>query len=142
MDYEDEVISELTADECWELLRGEEFGRLAYLLGDEINIAPINYAVDGQAHLFETAEGSKLLGIVMNPHVVFETDRYSNDIAESVIVRGKARLLEEDEAHRIEKVPVRPWLETLKYYVFEIVPSRLTGRRFHLNRRPGRVRDS
>jgi uncharacterized protein len=142
MDYEDEVISELSTDECWKLLRGAEFGRLAYLLGDEINIAPINYAVDGQTLLFETAEGSKLLGIVMNPHVVFETDRYSNDIAESVIVRGRARLLEEDEAHRIENVSLRPWVETLKYNVVEIVPSRLTGRRFHLNRRPERARDS
>lgn len=142
MGYEDEAISELTVDECWELLRGEEFGRLAYLLGDEINIAPINYAVDGQTLLFETAEGSKLIGIVMNPHVVFETDRYNDDLAESVVVRGHARRLEEDEAHRIENVPLRPWLGTLKYNVVQIVPAKLTGRRFHLNRRPGRGRDA
>ena len=142
MDYEDEVISELTTDECWELLRGGEFGRLAYVLGHEINIAPINYAVDGQTLLFETAEGSKLLGIVMDPHVVFETDRYNNEIAESVIVRGHARLLEEDEAHRIENVPLRSWLKTLKYNVIEIVPAKLTGRRFHLNRLPERVHEA
>lgn len=135
MDYEKEVVRELTTDECWQLLREEEFGRLAYLLGDELNIAPVNYAVDGQTLLFETAEGSKLLGIVMHPRVVFEADRYDDYVAESVIVRGHARLLEEDEAHRIETVPLRPWLSTLKYNVVEIVPATLTGRRFHLDRR-------
>jgi uncharacterized protein len=41
-------------EECWKFLRGHEFGRLAHHLADEV---------------FRTAEGSKLLGVVMNPDV-------------------------------------------------------------------------
>ncbi len=127
---DDEITVELTGPECWEALRGEELGRLAYRLGDEMDIAPVNYAVDGQTLLVKTAEGSKLLGVVMNPEVVFEIDRYDDRAALSVVVRGRARLLEEDEAHRADDVPLRPWIDTAKYNVIEIVPTRVTGRRF------------
>jgi nitroimidazol reductase NimA-like FMN-containing flavoprotein (pyridoxamine 5'-phosphate oxidase superfamily) len=134
MDYDADIINELTTDECWAALRKDEFGRLAYRLGDEVHIAPLNYAVDGSTLLFRTAEGSKLLGIVMSPEVAFEIDSYDDELATSVIVRGRARLLPEDEAHRSENVPLRPWLDTLKYNVVEIAPVEVTGRRFHLNR--------
>ena len=66
MYYDEDIISELSRDECWAALRGEEFGRLAYMLGNQVNLVPLNYAVDGDTLLFRTAEGSKLLGVVMN----------------------------------------------------------------------------
>lgn len=127
-------VIELVQDRCWAALRAEEFGRLAYRLGDEINLVPVNYAVDGDTLLFRTAEGSKLLGIVMHPDVVFEIDAYGEDSAQSVVVRGKARLLEEDEAHRADTSGLRSWLPTLKYNVIEIRPVEVTGRRFTLAR--------
>ena len=131
---EDEVVTELTPEECWDMLREEEFGRLAYLLVDEVHITPINYAVDGDTLLFRTAEGNKLLAVVMGAEVAFEIDRYSEDRARSVVVRGSARLLPEDEAHRAENVPLRPWVPTLKYNVVEIEPKVITGRAFELSR--------
>lgn len=131
---DDETMTVLTHDECWEALRADEFGRLAYRLGEEVNLAPLNYAVDGGTLLFRTAEGSKLLGVVMHPDVVFEIDGYDEDHAHSVIVRGTARQLEEDEEHRAENVPLRPWLDTLKYNVVEITPTEISGRRFRLHR--------
>jgi uncharacterized protein len=134
MDYDEDIIVELSQEECWAALCAEEFGRLAYLLGDEVNLVPLNYTVDGDTLLFRTAEGSKLLGIVMHPDVVFEIDTYDEDSAQSVIVRGKARLLEEDEAHRADTTPLRPWLPTLKYNVVEIEPVATTGRKFALAR--------
>ncbi len=130
----DEVVTELTPEECWDMLREEEFGRLAYLLVDEVHITPINYAVDGDTLLFRTAEGSKLLAVVMGAEVAFEIDRYGEDRARSVVVRGSARLLPEDEAHRAENVPLRPWVPTLKYNVVEIEPKAITGRAFELSR--------
>lgn len=132
MSIYDDIISELTTEECWEVLRGQEFGRLAYLLGDEVNIAPVNYTVVGETLLFMTAEGSKLLGVVMHPEVVFEVDRHDDDFAHSVIVRGRARQLPESEEHRVEGSGLRTWIDTLKYNVVEIAPTRITGRRFRL----------
>jgi nitroimidazol reductase NimA-like FMN-containing flavoprotein (pyridoxamine 5'-phosphate oxidase superfamily) len=134
----DDVVTVMSAEECWQALRSEEFGRLAYRLGDEVDLVPLNYAVDDSTGepclLFRTAEGSKLLGILMHPQVVLEIDRYDEQQARSVIVRGRARRLEEDEAHRAENLPLRPWVPTLKYDVVEIVPEHLSGRHFVLER--------
>ena len=130
----DEVVTELTPEECWQMLRDEEFGRLAYRLVDEVHITPINYAVDGGTLLFRTAEGNKLLAVAMGSEVAFEIDRYGEESARSVVVRGNARLLPEDEAHRAENVPLRPWVPTLKYNVVEIQPKVVSGRAFELSR--------
>lgn len=130
-----EATHVLNDDQCWELLRSEEFGRLAFHLAEEVHIAPVNYAVDHQSLLFRTAEGSKLLAVVMNPDVAFEIDTYDDETARSVIVRGTARLLEEDEAHRAENVPLRPWVDAdVKYNVVEILPTKMTGRQFDLSK--------
>jgi len=92
------------------MLRRHELGRLAFRRVDEVHIAPINYAVDHETLLFRTAEGSKLLSVVMGSQVAFEIDEHDDDSARSVVVRGRARLLGEDEAHRAENLPVRPWV--------------------------------
>ncbi len=130
----DEVVTELTSEECWQMLRDEEFGRLAYRLVDEVHITPINYAVQESSLLFRTAEGNKLLAVVMGSEVAFEIDRYDEESARSVVVRGTARLLPEDEAHRADNVPLRPWTTTLKYNVVEIQPKVVSGRAFELSR--------
>ena len=85
------------------MLRAEEFGRLAFRLVDEVHITPVNYAVDGETLLFRTAEGSKLLGVVMGSDVAFEIDHYGEDTARSVVIRGRARLLPED-AHTLQRL--------------------------------------
>jgi uncharacterized protein len=109
----EDQVTEMGTEECWEFLRRHEFGRLAHHLADEVHIAPVNYAVDHdpasdrRSLLFRTAEGSKLLGVVMNPDVAFEVDEVVGEQATSVIVRGRARRLEEDEEHRAENVPLR-----------------------------------
>lgn len=124
----------LTEEESWEFLRSQEFGRLAFHLVGEVHIVPVNYAVDGETLLFRTAEGDKLLGIVMNDDVAFEIDQYDETTARSVIVRGKARKLEEDEEHRVDQVPLRPWVTELKYNVVELAPTSISGRAFELHR--------
>ncbi len=132
MDAED-PISELTADECWEMLRTHSFGRLAFHLGPEVHLTPINYAVEGRKLLFRTAPGNKLVGVTMNSDVVFEIDEYDAVSARSVIVRGVARRLDEDQQHRADEVPLRPWVPTAKYEVVEIQPEEVTGRAFFLD---------
>ena len=130
----EDPVTVLSSDECWEMLRAEEFGRLAFRLLDEVHITPINYAVEGECLLFRTAEGEKLLGVVMGAPVAFEVDRYDEVSARSVVVRGTARLLPEDEAHRADNLRLRTWVSTPKYDVVEIVPGVITGRRFELTR--------
>lgn len=133
---EQNPMKTLSGEECWERLGQEEFGRLAYHLADEVHIAPINYAVQGEDLLFRTAEGSKLLGVVMNQDVAFEIDRISDEdeVAWSVVARGAARILEGDEARAADNLRLRPWVSTDKFNVVAIAVEELSGREFHLSR--------
>jgi len=130
----------LRQDECWEMLAEHELGRLAFTILDEQHITPINYAVDRDALgnrtlLFRTAPGGKLLAVAMGAEVALEIDDFAGETAMSVVVRGHARHLGEDEEHRVEILPLRSWVgEDNKYDVVEIVPIEVTGRRFPLDR--------
>ncbi len=131
----DEPIRELHELECWERLEAGEFGRLAYHLLDEVHIVPINYAV-GSDHrlLFRTAEGSKLLGVVMHGDVAFEVDHFEDESAWSVVARGQARKVEGQEERDTDNLPLRPWIQTPKYNVVAIDVTEVTGRAFNLDR--------
>jgi len=131
----EERSGELSEDECWAFLRSEELGRLAFRMVEEVHIVPINYAVDEHTLLFRTAPGDKMLAVALGGEVAFEADRVSDERATSVVVRGRARILPEDEAHRAELVPLRPWVEgPEKYDVVEIAPQHVTGRSYRLDR--------
>lgn len=128
-------VHQLSTQECWDLLRSKEFGRLAFHLVGEVHITPINYAVKGEKIIFMTAEGSKLLGITMNADVAFEVDEILKDEhAISVIARGTARQLEGSEKYVVEELPLRPWVPTAKSCVVEVSVSEISGRRFDLAR--------
>lgn len=135
MDDEDQV-RELSVDECWEMLRAGDLGRLAFRVVDEIHILPINYAVLGESVVFRTAEGTKLLGVVMGAPVALEVDSHDEESAQSVVVRGIAQLLPEDEAHVADDLASLSWVQPgmPKDNVVRIVPAEVTGRQFRLLR--------
>src|SRR4051812_32154322 len=99
---EEEPVTTLTTEECWELLQLEEFGRLAYRLVDEVHLVPINYVADAGHLLFRTASGNKLLAAALHSDVAFEIDWRDEHTAWSVVVRGRLRRLHEDEVRRVE----------------------------------------
>lgn len=129
-------ITVLSTDDCWERLRGQEFGRLAYHLTDEVHIVPINYAVDEGRILFRTAEGSKLLGVVMDTDVAFEIDLVDEEaeVAWSVVARGRASVLEGDPARQADNLRLRPWIDTEKFNIVAVEVDELSGRQFRMSR--------
>ena len=127
-------VVDLTAEECWELLALARFGRLAYLLVDEVHVVPINVVADAGSLLFRTASGNKLLAAAMHAPVAFEIDWHDERVAWSVVARGRLRRLPEDEASRVEPKLVEPWVSSPKYDVVEIIPESVSGRRFVLSR--------
>ena len=128
-------VTALSEEECWELLRSQEFGRLAFHLAREVHIVPLNYAIDAKDRIvFRTAEGSKLLGLTMNDDVAFEIDEFTEEEARSVVVRGNARQLERPELDEIEQLPLRPWVDTAKFNVIAVEVDEMSGRHFELTR--------
>jgi nitroimidazol reductase NimA-like FMN-containing flavoprotein (pyridoxamine 5'-phosphate oxidase superfamily) len=127
-------VVELPEDECWALLSGEQVGRLAYRLADEIHVVPLNYKVRDRTVLVLTAEGNKLLAAEMGSEVALEADWFDAEEAWSVLVRGRLRRLGEGEA-RAADLDALSWIPTFKYDVVQVVPTAVTGRRFCLARR-------
>lgn len=130
------TVQILSEAECWARLRATEFGRMAYHLADEVHIAPVNYAVDGGRILFRTAEGSKLLGLVMNEDVAFEIDLVDEEAenAWSVVARGRAQILEGEQVRQADNLRLRPWVSSAKHNVVAIAVEEVSGREFHLAR--------
>lgn len=128
-------VEVLGTDECWDLLRGEEFARLAYRLVDEVHLVPINYLVEGDGLLMRTGSGGKLLAAALDSDVALEIDWHDDRSAWSVVVRGRLHRLEDHEHHRLDGLPQQSWVPTPKDDVVELVPAEITGRRFQLERR-------
>ena len=132
-------VRHLSEDECWELLISSSFGRLAMSISGEPDIYPVNFIASDRRLVFRTAEGTKLLELTVNDKVAFETDGIGRDEAWSVVVRGKARVLDtQQEIEAADQLPLRPLIPTLKYIYVEITPQVITGRRFQLGPEPDR----
>ena len=134
-----DAVTEMTPEECWHLLERAEVGRLALSVRDDVDIFPINLVVSDGALYLRTSPGSKLAQLTANPRVALEADRYDDIAAASVIVKGVAeRLEQQDDIDKADELRLRPWIPTLKYRWVRIIPTRITGRRFTRSAEPDR----
>ncbi|MFB8385626.1 pyridoxamine 5'-phosphate oxidase family protein [Microbacterium sp. NPDC055910] len=139
MDARKDPVVRLNDDECWERLRGQELGRLVTRVGEVIDIFPVNYVVDGDAVLFRTAQGSKLFELTANDEVLFEVDDHTDTDAWSVVLRGRAHVLDTSaEVERADGLGLTPWIPTLKYTYVRVTATSLTGRAFERAEEPDR----
>jgi nitroimidazol reductase NimA-like FMN-containing flavoprotein (pyridoxamine 5'-phosphate oxidase superfamily) len=125
----------LDPSECWLLLRSTRIGRLAIAVAHQPDIFPVNFLVDHASAVFRTAEGSKLAAVVTNPPVAFEADRYDSAADEvwSVVVTGRAeRIVKPEELLETAALPLFPWHAGPKHHLVRIVPTSISGRRFHV----------
>jgi len=123
----------LDVQQCWELLAENEVGRLAVAAAGDVDIYPLNYVVDDGAVVFRSAEGTKLVEVVLAGRVAFEVDGYDPDRgrAWSVVLKGTAELLDRfSDIYRAQELPLFPWNASPKERFVRIVPTKLTGRRF------------
>jgi uncharacterized protein len=133
-------IAVLDTHSCWELLAGEEVGRLAVSVHRHPHIFPINYAVDQQTIVFRTAEGTKLFALFVDSAVAFEVDSYDAEsgTAWSVVIKGHAAEIPMHELLDELAFPLFAWTATPKPRFVRVVPDEITGRRFHVvQHRPG-----
>lgn len=130
---------ELGEAECWRLLSAAEIGRLALAPAGEVDVFPINFVVADRAIYFRTAPGSKLLGLSVNPDVALEIDSWDDASAYSIVVKGVAERLEsQTEIDEADRLPLAPWLPTLKYRWVRINPTTVSGRSFVRGAEPQR----
>lgn len=129
----------MSEEEAWRFLEHTRFGRLALSVSNMPDIFPINYLAHDGKLLMRTNPGTKLAELTINDSVAFEIDGLAESEAWSVVLKGTARVLEsQTEIDAASKLPLAPWLQTLKYTFVEIVPHSVRGFRFQLGTEPER----
>ena len=89
--------------------------------------------------MFRTAEGTKLVELTVNDEVLFEVDDHTDTDAWSVVVRGYAhRISSAEEVASADRLPLKPWVPTLKYNYVRIAPTSVSGRSFSRGDEPDR----
>lgn len=126
----DPVIA-LAEEQCWGILAGHKVGRLVTVVNQTPEIFPVNFVLDGHALVFRTAEGSKLFSLTVNQRVAFEVDGWDATGGWSVVVHGTAEeITHADEVAHAEKLPLRPWIPTVKTHWVRVHVEEITGRQF------------
>ena len=134
MSGDENVVTKLKKDECWDLLRDNTFGRIAYHLRGRSRITPLNYTVDGERIVFRTAEGSKFFALKVEDNVALQIDHVGEDTAWSVVAHGPVTEITNDEDLAEATVNLRPLIRTKTEHVFAIDVDKVRGRRFILDR--------
>ena len=133
MDHE--PLEELSESECWALLRTVDVGRLATpTQRGGVDVYPVNHVVDQGSIVFRTAVGSKLSGAISAHEVAFEVDGSDDERAWSVVVHGRAELINrQTDLFDSFDLSVRPWHLSHKPYFVRIEAASITGRRFRID---------
>jgi len=132
MEFFEDLVQTMDQTEAWAFLGRHELGRIGFHIVEKVEVLPINYKVHGRNIYFRTAEGSKLLGILLDSDVAFEVDEWHGTKAASVVLHGNCRELTEDIAEDLRET-IEPWIAVPKSHVMVIEPSTISGRRFQLD---------
>lgn len=139
MEHSSDPVTLLDESDCWARLAGQRVGRLVTRVADVVDVVPINFVVDGRSLVFRTAAGSKLSELTINSAVAFEVDEFDDNVGWSVVVHGRARAIDtEAEVHAAERLPLQPFVSTLKPVFVRIEADAVTGRAFVFGPEPRR----
>jgi nitroimidazol reductase NimA-like FMN-containing flavoprotein (pyridoxamine 5'-phosphate oxidase superfamily) len=120
--------------ECWSLLRSVRMGRVGLWDAQGPQVLPVNHSVVEQTVVFRTDLYGSLAEGTRGTEVAFEADELDDrlDSGWSVLVVGRVAHVEDPEemADLFGRLG-EPWAPGGRPLVARIVPTRVTGRRFH-----------
>ena len=124
-------LTELTEDECLELLATRQVGRLAYCDQDGPLAVPVNYVIHDGMVLFRTSPHTSLGQHAPSATVAFEVDEI-DDFTQSgwsVLVRGPAEYVDPDDLPTASDSRPVPWPQGVRTLHVQVRPLSITGRR-------------
>jgi uncharacterized protein len=126
-----EILSE---QQCRELLSSRDLGRIAFPLGEDTEIFPVNYSTDGTIVVFRTGTGTKLDQSTVT-RVAFEVDEWdaASEVGWSVVLKGVAQEVTrgiDPFATALRSRPVVPLAPGEHDYWIAVYPATISGRRF------------
>lgn len=126
-------VRALTEEESWNFLATRPVGRLATSVAQQPDIFPVNFVLDDGSIVFQTSQGSKLLGLTINEQVAFEVDDWDVNLGGwSVVCRGRAEAIDSSaEFEHAETLDLQPWVSTVKTIYVRIRVEEIIGRAFN-----------
>jgi nitroimidazol reductase NimA-like FMN-containing flavoprotein (pyridoxamine 5'-phosphate oxidase superfamily) len=121
-------------EECLDLLRARDYGRLGVVSAGQPVVLPINYALDGEQIVFRTGgDGGKFDALVRNARAALEIDEIdpTTHAGWSVLATGRVTEIESDrERDRLEReCSLMPWAPGDRSHWMAMATARVTGRR-------------
>lgn len=125
-------VRELSADECWLLIRRQSLGRFAFPQRERAPLVfPMNYLVFEDTLIVRSAPGTKLENLLHTSLVTFELDGSDRAHWWSVVMEGCVRRMDaDDEIEQTGAVDLVSWNPVPKFDFLRITPTLITGRRF------------
>lgn len=127
-------LSELSIEECYELLERTPLGRVAYGTPAGTAVIPVNHMLVGQ-DLFISISPYGEIATQLQMHgpdapLTYQIDEYEayNQSGWSVLILGRASRVEASELPDPGTRPL-PWAEGARTALVRIRPQRVTGRR-------------
>ncbi len=127
-------ITELSVEECLELLRGGSVGRIGLQTEAGLRILPVSYVVDRDDRIvFRSLPYGVLAASAHGAEAAFEVDRLDEEhhAGWSVLAVGTCRRIEEpaEVAAVRERRDPEPWADGQRNLYFKVEWKELTGRR-------------
>ncbi|TWH01501.1 pyridoxamine 5'-phosphate oxidase-like protein [Nocardioides sp. J9] len=115
----------LTEPECWELVRTQPVGRVAWAGTEGISVVPVNFLADDGGIVLRTTPYSLLARDSAEREVAFQVDHVDPDSHEgwSVLLRGRC--------HRVRAGDERPetWVTGARTLDLRVEVTSVSGRR-------------
>lgn len=127
----DDRLVELSRAECLTLLSRNPIGRVAVLTDGVPEVFPVNFVVSGDAVVFRTGIGSKLLKGVRTAPIAFEVDDYvtMDHSGWSVLVTGSAEEIDALSDAELAALRLLPWAGDARRAVVRLRIDQVHGRR-------------
>lgn len=134
-----EPVLVLDDERSWKLLTHTRHARVAFQGDDRLEIFPVNVITEQPVVYFRTAPGSKLTAAELALPVALEADGMLPDQGWSVVARGLAReLTDEEDIRRVRRLGLTPWVPTFKDHVVAVEVTEISGRHFAFGPHPER----
>ena len=128
----DNGLEILSPEQCHDLLRRNDVGRVGVTVAALPAIFPVNYAVIDGDIIFRTGQGTKLRAAVEQAVVAFQIDHFDKSAGSgwSVMAIGLAeQIIEPGELARAQQLGLHPFARGDRTHFIKIRPEFLSGRR-------------
>lgn len=122
----------ISREQSLALVASVPIGRVVYTDQALPAVIPMNFVLDGDEVVIHTESGSTLAVAIRNAVVAFQVDDFDSDTTTgwSVTITGQAQLVDgEEEATRLARLPLRPWVPTTNGQFIRIPARHVAGHR-------------